>query len=348
MRAPSRTSGGSGGSSASRLARSSCGSFPLSRGRARSEALLTAREVTGSVSWARAPPGPSRTRARNAGRRDSRARGRPPVPPESSLDGTTIAIDPGHNGRNWAHPEEINRLVDAGTLRKACDTTGRRRRRATRSRRSPGTWRCGCGGCCARPAPRSCSRAHRMPAGGRASPSAPPSATARVRMQPCPSTPTAARRRAAASTSSIRTSIRGLTADIARPSKCLALAVRRTYRAGTGLPYATYLGGNGLSVRSDLGGLEPLRRAQGVRGDREHAEPGRRAAAREPGFPRAHRPVDRRRPRAVPFPLLRSVSGSSAECQRGGAPSRHDEERDTRAGISRRGRRGGLAPVAGR
>ena len=50
-------------------------------------------------------------------------------------------------------------------------------------------------------------------------------------------------------------SIRGLTDDIARPSKCLALAVRRTYRAGTGLPYATYLGGNGLSVRSDLGGL---------------------------------------------------------------------------------------------
>ena len=31
--------------------------------------------------------------------------------------------------------------------------------------------------------------------------------------------------------------------------------MRRAYRAGTGLPYATYLGGNGLSARSDLGGL---------------------------------------------------------------------------------------------
>ena len=50
-------------------------------------------------------------------------------------------------------------------------------------------------------------------------------------------------------------SIRGLTDDIARPSKCLALAMRHAYRAGTRLPYATYLGGNGLSVRSDLGGL---------------------------------------------------------------------------------------------
>src|SRR5262245_66195990 len=40
------------------------------------------------------------------------------------LQGKTIAIDPGHNGRNWAHPAQIGRLVDAGTLRKACDTTG--------------------------------------------------------------------------------------------------------------------------------------------------------------------------------------------------------------------------------
>ena len=40
------------------------------------------------------------------------------------LAGKTIVVDPGHNGRNWAHPDEVNRLVDAGTLRKACDTTG--------------------------------------------------------------------------------------------------------------------------------------------------------------------------------------------------------------------------------
>lgn len=40
------------------------------------------------------------------------------------LLGKTIAVDPGHNGANWAHPAEIGRLVDAGGFRKACDTTG--------------------------------------------------------------------------------------------------------------------------------------------------------------------------------------------------------------------------------
>ncbi len=50
-------------------------------------------------------------------------------------------------------------------------------------------------------------------------------------------------------------SIRGLTDDIAAASRRLALAVRAAYRAGTGLPYASYVGRQGLDVRSDLGGL---------------------------------------------------------------------------------------------
>ena len=44
--------------------------------------------------------------------------------PRQSVRGRTIAIDPGHNGQNWRHLAEINRLVNAGTLRKPCDTTG--------------------------------------------------------------------------------------------------------------------------------------------------------------------------------------------------------------------------------
>lgn len=42
------------------------------------------------------------------------------------LAGTTVAVDPGHNGANGAHPAQINRQVAAGTggFRKACDTTG--------------------------------------------------------------------------------------------------------------------------------------------------------------------------------------------------------------------------------
>ncbi|MFC8916015.1 N-acetylmuramoyl-L-alanine amidase [Streptomyces sp. NPDC057116] len=49
-----------------------------------------------------------------------------PVPPTAapSLAGKTVVIDPGHNPGNFAHPREINRLVDIGTNRKECDTTG--------------------------------------------------------------------------------------------------------------------------------------------------------------------------------------------------------------------------------
>lgn len=40
------------------------------------------------------------------------------------LTGMTIVVDPGHNGRNFEHPTEINRLVDIGNGSKACNTTG--------------------------------------------------------------------------------------------------------------------------------------------------------------------------------------------------------------------------------
>src|SRR5215218_8220099 len=40
------------------------------------------------------------------------------------LAGKTVAIDPGHNGGNAAHGAQIARLVDAGTVQKACDTVG--------------------------------------------------------------------------------------------------------------------------------------------------------------------------------------------------------------------------------
>ena len=167
----------------------------------------------------------------------------------------TIAVDPGHNGRNWAHPEEINRLVDAGTLRKACDTTGT----ATASGYAEPafTWDVAV-------------RLRRMLRASGATVVLTRSSNAG--WGPCITERAAIGNRAEADAAvSIHAdggpasgrgfhviyppAIRGLTDDIARPSKCLALAVRRTYRSGTGLPYATYLGGNGLSVRSDLGGL---------------------------------------------------------------------------------------------
>lgn len=42
----------------------------------------------------------------------------------SSLRGKVVLIDPGHNGGNANHPEEINKKVPAGGFRKECDTTG--------------------------------------------------------------------------------------------------------------------------------------------------------------------------------------------------------------------------------
>ncbi|MFI6081067.1 N-acetylmuramoyl-L-alanine amidase [Streptomyces sp. NPDC051217] len=47
-----------------------------------------------------------------------------PAPGEGPLAGRVVVIDPGHNPGNFKHTTEINRLVDIGTNRKECDTTG--------------------------------------------------------------------------------------------------------------------------------------------------------------------------------------------------------------------------------
>lgn len=51
----------------------------------------------------------------------SRAGEPEPAPP---LAGMVIAVDPGHNGGNGAHPEQIRQPVDAGGFDKACNTVG--------------------------------------------------------------------------------------------------------------------------------------------------------------------------------------------------------------------------------
>lgn len=43
---------------------------------------------------------------------------------QKPLSGRVIAIDPGHNGGNFTHPQEIARLVNDGNGEKECDTTG--------------------------------------------------------------------------------------------------------------------------------------------------------------------------------------------------------------------------------
>ena len=175
--------------------------------------------------------------------------------PPPSLRGRTIAIDPGHNGGNARHAARIARLVDAGTHRKACDTVGARtaagypehahnldvalrlavllRRAGARVVLTRGT-NTGWGPCITRRAAIGnrvradaaiSIHADGGPAGGRGFHVIHPAR------------------------------IRGLTDDIAAPSYRLALALRRAYRTGTGMPYATYTARAGLSSRSDLGGL---------------------------------------------------------------------------------------------
>jgi len=49
--------------------------------------------------------------------------------------------------------------------------------------------------------------------------------------------------------------VKGLNEHIAAPSSRLGDAVRDAFKEGTGMPYATYLGTDGVTVRDDLGGL---------------------------------------------------------------------------------------------
>jgi N-acetylmuramoyl-L-alanine amidase len=185
----------------------------------------------------------------------SSAAARTSAPTLPDLRGKTVVVDPGHDGGNGAHPEIINRQVNAGTLWKACDTVGTQ----TASGYTEAAY--------------TFDVALRLRAILR-------SEGARVVLTrhsnrgvgPCITERAAIGNRAHADVAiSIHAdggpadgrgfhviyppSIRGLTDDIAAASHRLALDVRAAYRAGTGLPYATYLGSTGLSVRSDLGGL---------------------------------------------------------------------------------------------
>jgi N-acetylmuramoyl-L-alanine amidase len=175
----------------------------------------------------------------------------------TTLDGKIVVIDPGHNPGNYGHPAEINRLVDAGTLRKACDTTGT----ATNDGYSEADFNWDVA-----------VRLRRILQAQGAKVVMTRPARTRPPWGPCITERAAIGNRAGADVAisihadggpesgrgfhvAYAPSIPGLTDDIAKPSKRLAVILRDAYRRGTGLPTATYLGGGGLSVRSDFGGL---------------------------------------------------------------------------------------------
>ena len=172
------------------------------------------------------------------------------------LEGRTVVLDPGHNGANGAHPDRINRQVHVGGgMYKACNTTGAATasgyaesrfnlfvaREAARILRRDGarvvlTRRTdhGVGPCITRRA-RIANRAEADAAVSIHADGGPPGGRGFHVIRP--------------------TRIEGLTDDIHAPSRRLGRLMRGAYEERTRLPRASYVGGDGLVARADLGGL---------------------------------------------------------------------------------------------
>ena len=178
----------------------------------------------------------------------------PPPTVGSSVAGKVIVLDPGHNGGNASHPAQINKQVSVGNGRKACDTVGTST--ADGYSEHAFTW----------------DVANRLAAvlrdGG-----------ARVTLTrkndsgvgPC-ITKRAAIGNQADADAALSIHADGSAASghgfhvitplpvggnepIFENSLRLGMAIRDAFRAGTGLPFSTYRGEEGLDERDDLGGL---------------------------------------------------------------------------------------------
>jgi len=166
-----------------------------------------------------------------------------------------VAIDPGHNGANGSHPEEINRQVDIGNGTKACDTTGTQTDDGYRE--SAFTFDVAL-------------RARDLLEGMGVTVVL--TRTDDEGVGPCIDERAAIGNRAAADAAiSIHADgapasghgfhvieparIEGLTDGIVEPSARLGQAVHDAYAAATGVGDSTYAGSNGIDVRDDLGGL---------------------------------------------------------------------------------------------
>jgi len=173
----------------------------------------------------------------------------------AAVAGRVIAIDPGHNGDNWQHTTEINRMIWIGTQFKACDTAGT----ATAGGYS--------------------ESAHNLDVALRLR-SVLAAAGAQVVMSrttdagwgPCIDERAhfANRARAAVAISihadggpvggrgydaNVPARIPGYTDGIYAASHRLGVDIGRAFGAGTGMPPSTYFGSGGLVERSDFGGL---------------------------------------------------------------------------------------------
>ncbi|MFI7616040.1 N-acetylmuramoyl-L-alanine amidase [Nonomuraea terrae] len=180
--------------------------------------------------------------------------------PARPLDGKVVALDPGHNGGNAAHPEVINRQVDIITGRKPCNTTGTST--ADGYQEHAFTWDVaqrlkpilegmGAKVVLTRPDDKGVGPCitERAAIGNEAEADAVLSIHADG---------------ARASGHGFHVITPGLLPghndDVVGPSRRLGRDIRAAYRAGTGMPYANYTATNGLQSRTDLGGLNLSKR----------------------------------------------------------------------------------------
>lgn len=213
-------------------------------------------EETASADRSRALPDPAPTAsAQPDGPAAEPMTAQAPRRERKPLAGKTIVIDPGHNGHNYRNPRFINRPVDVHTKKKPCDTTGTATAdgypeaaftwdvsvRLARLLRAQGARvaltrknNTGVGPCL----PERAAIANRLNADAALSVHADGSAPGNRGFHVI-----------------LPKKIGGPVDPVVAESKRLGLAIRNAYRAGTGLPYSTYIGRNGLDQRDDLGGL---------------------------------------------------------------------------------------------
>jgi N-acetylmuramoyl-L-alanine amidase len=172
-----------------------------------------------------------------------------------ALAGKVIVVDPGHNGGNGSHNADINRQVFIGNGSKECDTTGTQTNdgypefdftmdvanRLTRlleaedarvvlTRTDSSGW-----GPCITERAATGNDAHADLAISIHADGGPASGRGFHVLLPA--------------------AVPGYNDGVVAPSAAFGRVLRDTYTAQTGMPTATYIGTNGLMVRSDLGGL---------------------------------------------------------------------------------------------
>jgi N-acetylmuramoyl-L-alanine amidase len=177
------------------------------------------------------------------------------------LAGRTVVLDPGHNGASASRPDVINRTVWIGNRRKACQAVGTTSVRGLAEHRY--TWLLA--GALRRELRARGARVVLTRGDDRG---VGPCIDRRARIANAAEADAAVSIHGDGGPATGRgfhvilpgrvPQVGGHDAIVA-PSRRLGLELRRAYRRGSGMPYATYLGRAGLDVRTDLGGLNLLR-----------------------------------------------------------------------------------------